>query len=350
MSSRTVTLDTVAFVRGGVTRLPTSAFAFVMATGIVSIATLHAGLTSVSIWLGWLSLAALVAVCAATAWQLKTAPGTVVQRARDASQAFGYLTVVAAFNVVAARMFGFGFTSLTWSLAIIAFVLWLGLGYGIPALLFLGRSERSALPSVDGGWFLWAVATQSVAVVAGGLSGTLRPLAVVAAVFWAIGVMLYVVLTTLVTLHLLVTSALPGRLNPSYWIYMGATAITVSSGSAILAIASPGPLITDFRPVIAGFTFILWAFGLWWIPLLVLFGIWRHSVHRVPLRYDTSLWSIVFPLGMLAASSIEFGSVENLAFIVWLGRVGAFIALASWIAVAFAGVHAATRAWRRALV
>lgn len=43
---------------------------------------------------------------------------------------------------------------------------------------------------------------------------------------------------------------------------------------------------------------LLWAWATWWIPLLVIFGVWRHLVHCQPLRYHPMYWSLVFPLGM----------------------------------------------------
>ena len=59
------------------------------------------------------------------------------------------------------------------------------------------------------------------------------------------------------------------------------------------------------RPFINGVTLIMWAWATWWVPLLVLFGVWKHGVRRVPLRYTPMLWSFVFPLGMYALASLR---------------------------------------------
>ena len=37
---------------------------------------------------------------------------------------------------------------------------------------------------------------------------------------------------------------------------------------------------------------MLWAFGTWWIPLLLAFGPWRHVIHREPLGF--AAWPAVF--------------------------------------------------------
>ena len=142
---------------------------------------------------------------------------------------------------------------------------------------------------VDGSWFLWVVGTQSLATAAAALDehANNAALADAAVGLWGIGVMLYVMLATLVTLRLLTTRRDPHKLGPSYWIYMGATAITVLAGSRILAMSPDLPVIHVTVAFVSGFTYVLWAFGMWWIPLLVIFGIWRHAVRHEPVRYES---------------------------------------------------------------
>ena len=53
---------------------------------------------------------------------------------------------------------------------------------------------------------------------------------------------------------------------------------------------------------------VFWAFATWLIPVLVAAGWWRHVERRVPLRYEATLWSIVFPLGMYAVAGIYLGT------------------------------------------
>jgi tellurite resistance protein TehA-like permease len=107
------------------------------------------------------------------------------------------------------------------------------------------------------------------------------------------------------------------------------------------------PVLETAAPVVAGVSFILWALGLWWIPLLLLFGIWRHVLRHRPLRYEISLWSIVFPLGMYASASMLFGTVEDLDFMVGIGRIIIWVALLAWLASSLAMAHAAFSWLRR---
>ena len=92
---------------------------------------------------------------------------------------------------------------------------------------------------------------------------------------------------------------------------MGALAITVLAGARIVEMAD-APMVAATRDLIAGLAVVFWAFATWLIPVLVAAGWWRHVVRRVPLRYDATLWSIVFPLGMYAVAGIYLGRADDL--------------------------------------
>jgi tellurite resistance protein TehA-like permease len=201
---------------------------------------------------------------------------------------------------------------------------------------------------VNGSWFLWVVATQSLSAVAAVVGHDRQEsfLAAAAVALWGIGVMLYLMLTTLITLRLLTSANHPRTLSPSYWIYMGATAITVLAGSRILSLQKDLPIMLATSTFVAGFTYVLWAFGTWWIPLLVVFGVWRHISQHEPARYETGLWSIVFPLGMYSTASMFYGRETHLPLLVDVGQIGTWIAGLVWLTVVIAMVATADK-WRR---
>jgi hypothetical protein len=39
-------------------------------------------------------------------------------------------------------------------------------------------------------------------------------------------------------------------------------------------------------PFVKGFSLFFWAIATWWIPMLVVLGIWRYLICRVPFAYD----------------------------------------------------------------
>jgi tellurite resistance protein TehA-like permease len=126
---------------------------------------------------------------------------------------------------------------------------------------------------------------------------------------------------------------------------MGATAIIVLAGARILQLPAALAVVKASAGFVEGFSFTLWAFGTWWIPLLVVLGFWRYIRRRWPLSYDPALWSVVFPLGMYSVATLTFGKVARIAFMAPLSRFMLWVALAAWLAVAAAFV---VRLWRAA--
>jgi tellurite resistance protein TehA-like permease len=89
---------------------------------------------------------------------------------------------------------------------------------------------------------------------------------------------------------------------------------------------------------IEAFSFALWAFGTWWIPLLIILGFWRHIRRSWPLTYEPTPWSVVFPLGMYSVASLTFGKAAHLTFMEPLSRFAFWVAVAAWALVAAAFV------------
>jgi tellurite resistance protein TehA-like permease len=136
-----------------------------------------------------------------------------------------------------------------------------------------------------------------------------------------------------VTVHLLELEVAPHALSPTYWIYMGATAISVLAAARILQLPASVPVLGATRQVVSGLAFVLWAFGTWWIPLLLGVAFWRHGFLREHVGYDATWWSMVFPLGMYAAASASYGRASGLGFMVDIARVEVWLGLAAWLGV-----------------
>jgi tellurite resistance protein TehA-like permease len=315
-------------------------FAFVMATGIVSTAAFLLGPP-------WLSLALLVvAVAGLAVLGVMLAARIVLYRQqvmadlRAPERAFGFFTVPAGLDVLAVRLALAGHPLVTAVLAACAAAVWLPLTYGVPATVLLGRARDSVLGGVNGTWLLWIVATQSLAVAAAVLvpawpsqSALLAP---AAAGLWSVGLLLYLLVVSLILMQWLTAAMTPGTLGPPYWILMGATAISVLAGAKDLALPAGIPVVRATAGFIEGFSFALWAFGTWWIPLLVIMGLWRHVAQRWPLSYEPALWSVVFPLGMYSVATLTFGKAAGTALMEPLARFMFWVAVAAWALVAAA--------------
>jgi hypothetical protein len=307
-----------------------------MATAIVSTAAERYGMHVFSLVL--MAVAAvqycwLVATCAVTVARLAA---EIEAWWADARSAFGVLTFVAGSTVLGERLDELRLVVPALVLVGIGILSWAVLGYGVQLKVTLRAGKPPAIQAMDGSWLLWVVATQSLATAAAMIAvheAELRTAATVLAVCaWSVGALLYVILITIIFARLLLFDVAAADLEPSYWIAMGATAITVLAGARILNLHG-SPLVAHGAATVQGVSLMLWAFGSWMLPFLVAVGLWRHIGHRLPITYDVALWSVVFPLGMYATASAEFGGADALAFMTAAGRAGAYMAIAAWVAV-----------------
>lgn len=326
-----------------ISTLPPACFAFVMASGITALGFKAINQPVISVVLLIAGITGGVLLLVATGWRLARHGPQLLADAKNPRKNFGFFTIVAAANVLGSYASLSGRYTLTIGLAAFSAVVWLFLTYALPGHLLLGRREGSILPEINGSWFLWVVGTQSVATATAILGGITSPnlLAAIAIGLWGIGIALYMIIATLIILQMLVRSNGPASLSPTYWIFMGATAITVLAGSRILLLPRTVPIMSEMSAFVSGLSYLLWSLGLWWIPLLVLFGIWRHGVHRLPMKYETGVWSIVFPLGMYSVASILFGTPQNLTFMVHIGQVGIWVAGVAWLLAVLSMLRAA---------
>jgi tellurite resistance protein TehA-like permease len=323
-------------IGAGIRDLNPAYFALVMATGIVSTAMHLDNANTLSGVLLGVGIIAYVILAVAYAARFVRYRKEFLADTVNPRRAFGFFTFTAASDVLGARLASDGHQVWTAVLLGIAGAGWLLLIYSVPVLVASRNQVRPALASANGTWFLCVVATQSIAVAATSFHPRVPDaLAALAICCWAVGVVLYLIVAVMVTTALLQYPVRAADLTPPYWVFMGATAISVLAAGQILRLPH-APLEAAVHEVVSGISLILWAFGTWLIPLLLLAGAWRHLVQRVPLRYDPGLWSIVFPVGMYGVASRQLGAALGVSWLVTLGRVEAWVALGVWAAVVLA--------------
>lgn len=309
------------------------AFAFVMASGIVSTALRANDAPLAADLLLWAGVAGYVVLVAVSGWRLLGWPKRLLADLVS-PRAFAFLTFVAASNVLAADLATSGHRWAATALFLTGLAGWLVLGYGIPLGLVADPRRRPRLDQVNGTWFVWVVGTQSVAVAATALvpfGAFGAALVVFATLCWSIGLVLYLLLAALGLARLLVQRVTATALVPPYWVFMGAAAITVLAGARLLSLPDVDRLLP--HPAIAAASVVLWAFCTWLVPLLLALGVWRHVVKRESLAYDTALWSMVFPVGMYGVASHQLGDVIDVHWLTAFGAGEAWVAVAVWLLV-----------------
>lgn len=311
-------------------------FGMVMATGIVSLAANQIDLRAVAWALFGVAMAAYLILWWLTFLRLFQHPRRVLADLFDHLRGPGFFTMAAASSIMGsecvillqATTAGFVF----WYMAL---VLWLGLTYAI----FAGFTVKAEKPTLDkgisGAWLLAVVATQSIAVLAALLAArTEQParldLNFLALSMWLWGGMLYIWMMSLIFYRYTFFPFAPSDLSPPYWINMGAMAISTLAGASLTRNSVDAWFLHSVAPFLKGFTIFYWATGTWWIPMLLILGVWRHVYMRFPLRYDPLYWGALFPLGMYAVATHQMSEVMGFHFLDGLSIGFSWIALGGW--------------------
>jgi tellurite resistance protein TehA-like permease len=322
--------------------MPPASFAMVMATGIVSIACQLLGVPSVAAALLIVNIIFYVALWILTITRALRYRARLMADLSHHARAVGFFTMVAATSVIGSQVL---LVVGAWSVAAACWVagiaLWAIVTYTVFTALTVRVDKPSLAEGINGGWLLPVVAAQSVSVLGAQLAsglGSHTPLALFfCVVMWLGGGMLYIWIISLIFYRYTFFPMSPSDLAPPYWINMGAVAISTLAGTLLAAAAPLSPLVQDLLPFIKGLTLLFWATATWWIPMLVILGVWRHVYRRFPLRYDPLYWGAVFPLGMYTVCTFRVAGMVDEPALLIIPRVFLYIALGAW-ALAFTGL------------
>lgn len=309
-------------------------FAMVMASGIISLgfSSLHFDQLAEVMYVftlgAWLILMML---CAGRMYLFLPAVRDDLLNPRVV---FSYFTLVAATAIVGLLLHAHDYTGLAMACWILAFVVWSSLLYlAFSVLTFLSHEHNVNI--VHGGWLISIVGTQSLVLLGSHIASDFGEYAkymmVEVHMLWGLGLIFYGIFVTLFCYRIFFLTIKPEDVSPLIWVIMGAAAISANAGTGLLTQESYLPFLAAQRPFVDGVTLMIWAWATWWIPMLILFGIWKHLVNRLPLNYEPIMWSFVFPLGMYAVASARLSLAAELPPLQWISQMMIWVALLAWL-------------------
>ncbi|MBE7548830.1 putative membrane protein [Candidatus Kuenenia stuttgartiensis] len=313
-------------------------FVFIMSTGIISIASNMLGITPVAQGLFYLNIVAYAVILTIQILRIIMYWSLLYSDISNPKLGLVYFAIVAGTNVLGAQFVTVvNCQCVAKSLWFFGIFLWVVLTLSTFTLLFL-KNEQQIERTIHGGWLVSVVGTQSVAVLGALLSPcfaeTSNFILFSSMVWWMIGCFLYVVIITLITYRLIFFKIAPEVLVPPYWINTGAVAITTLAGATIsLSIPKIEDPFLDIDGFIKGFSVFFWSFGTWWIPLLVIIGIWKYVYHMTPYKYNPLYWGLAFPLGTYTAGTLKLAEALGIGYISNISKVFIYIAYIAWLIV-----------------
>ena len=320
--------------------LPTAYFALVMATGIVSIASYSLNFIFIAKSLFYFNIAAYLFMNLLYILRIVLYPNNFINDIKDLSKSPGFLTYVAGTCVLGTQ---FIIIASNFAIATILFYIgsfaWLILIYTVFTVFTVKKNKPPINNAISGVWLLIIVSTQSVSILASQLTGHI-PFANDLVSFFSLamflcGCMFYIIIITLIVYRMSFFEMRAEEFAPAYWINMGAVAISTLAGSSIILNIQQWSFIGEILPFLKGFTLFFWAIGTWWIPLIVILGIWRHVFKQFPLKYHPQYWGMIFPMGMYTACTIKLSQALDLPFLMMIPSFFIYIALVAWTVTAF---------------
>lgn len=329
--------------RTGLKALDPLNFAYVMATGGISIIFQMAGWQKLSLILFILAVISYISLLLLFGARFIFFRKRFKKESVTAHDLFEYLTFGAGTNTLALRSILGGYEGAAIVLTLIGTISIIFLIYLI--FSFLLFREKVVLESITPVWLLMGIACHTVGMALTALWGqgiiVHEFFLLFAFCSWSFGVVLYLIFMTLNLYRMFFLPFVGRDLFPAYWTCMGAAAIAVVDGCKLTLVENAPLFLERLTPYIQGSASLLWGWATAWIPILCLMEAWKYGYFKMPFNYHPSLWTMVFPLAMytaatdLLATSLRLELVRGMVpFCIWIS-FGCWLLICSLIGMNF---------------
>lgn len=249
----------------------------------------------------------------------------------------GFLTIVAASCLLGQEYAHFpGNHAVATAFWVTGLITWLFFAYTFFILVTVRAHKPSLERGINGTWLLFVVSVQALAILActNVLHWTIPPRTTLftALLFHLLGWLFYLVFIGIIFYRTIFTVLRANEFEPSYWINMGAAAITSLAGSTLAETLDEHALWTELVPTLKVLTVFAWIAGVWWIPVVFVVGLWR--LGSVPVRYQPGYWSMVFPLGMYTLCTWHLAGLFNVPLLKDISPLFIWVAWGAWLVTA----------------
>ena len=308
-------------------------FTLTMATGIIAIAFDMLEMAVASNVMATIACVSWCIMFALYTWRLVVFPKAVLENLLSTRTTFIFFSFVASTDIIGLLLHQQGWQQLALGCWVLAFTAWTALLYCGFSILTLQHPDRKA-NVVHGGWLVTIVGTQSLVLLGAKVAPQLGEYAVYMMVeiymLWGLGLILYAIFVTLFCYRIFFLGMKPEDYSPLMWVIMGAAAISANAGSSLSLAPSTLAFLDSLHSVVNGAILLCWSWATWWIPLLVIMGIWKHGILKIPLRYDPMQWNIAFPLGMYTVASYRLALTAEFEPLYWIAELMVWIVLTVW--------------------
>jgi tellurite resistance protein TehA-like permease len=327
-------------LKTGVQNFSPAYFALAMSTGIISIASNMLGYEVISKWLFVINNIEFVALLIIFILRLLFFFPDFKRDLSSHAEGAGFLTIIAASCILGSEYglleFHFERAVILWCFALF---MWLILVYSFFILVTIKKQKPTLEDGINGSWLLFVVSVQALSIL-GNIINPYLILSIQVALFinlffYLLGVLFYLIVIGIIFYRTTFFPMKAKEFKPSYWIDMGAAAISVLAGVMLIKSMNGIVLYKDFIPTIKLLSVLFWIAGTWWIPVICFLEVWR--IKSIPVKYNSGFWSLVFPLGVYTVCTWQLADVLGLDFLKRIPEVSIFIAWAVWL-VTFAGM------------